>query len=116
MFGGQWFDKSGNPTVNGREGVEALTFYVTILKKYAPPGAATWNFPEILDAFSAGTIAQYIDGSDTAGIPLDPAKSKVIGRVGYRRWPKGPTGKRVTSIWNWSFPINKSIPESDTVF
>jgi multiple sugar transport system substrate-binding protein len=41
----------------------------------------------------------------------NPEKSKVIGKVGYARWPKGPTGKRVTSIWNWGFPINAALTE-----
>jgi ABC-type glycerol-3-phosphate transport system substrate-binding protein len=35
----------------------------------------------------------------------------VIGKIGFARWPKGPTGKRCTSIWNWGFPINASISE-----
>ena len=35
----------------------------------------------------------------------------MIGKVGYARWPKGPTGKRVTSIWNWGFPINAALPD-----
>jgi hypothetical protein len=41
----------------------------------------------------------------------DPQKSKVIGKIGYARWPKGPAGKRVTSIWNWSFPVNAALSE-----
>jgi multiple sugar transport system substrate-binding protein len=41
----------------------------------------------------------------------NPEKSKVIGKIGYARWPKGPGGKRVTSLWNWGFPINAAIPE-----
>ena len=35
----------------------------------------------------------------------------MIGKVAYARWPKGPTGKRVTSIWNWGFPINAAQTE-----
>jgi multiple sugar transport system substrate-binding protein len=38
-------------------------------------------------------------------------KSTVIGKIGFARWPKGPSGKRVTSIWNWGFPINAALPE-----
>ena len=41
----------------------------------------------------------------------NPEKSKVIGKVAYARWPKGPSGKRVTSIWNWGFPINAALTE-----
>jgi ABC-type glycerol-3-phosphate transport system substrate-binding protein len=35
----------------------------------------------------------------------------VIGKIGFARWPKGPTGKRVTSIWTWSFPINAALSD-----
>ena len=38
-------------------------------------------------------------------VPWDQ-RDKVIGKVAYARWPKGPSGKRTTSIWNWGFPIN----------
>jgi ABC-type glycerol-3-phosphate transport system substrate-binding protein len=35
----------------------------------------------------------------------------VIGKIGFARWPRGPAGKRVTSIWNWGFPVNASLSE-----
>jgi multiple sugar transport system substrate-binding protein len=41
----------------------------------------------------------------------NPERSKVIGKIGYARWPAGPTGKRVTSIWNWGFPINAALSD-----
>jgi multiple sugar transport system substrate-binding protein len=41
----------------------------------------------------------------------NPEKSKVIGKAAYGRWPKEPTGKRVSSIWNWGFPINATQTE-----
>ena len=58
-----------------------------------------------------GTVAVYIDAHSSAGVINDPQKSKVIGKIAYARWPKGPAGKRVTSIWNWGFPINAALPE-----
>ena len=41
----------------------------------------------------------------------NPEKSKVVGKIAYARWPKGPNGKRVTSIWNWGFPINAALTD-----
>ena len=41
----------------------------------------------------------------------NPQKSTVIGKIAYARWPKGPTGKRVSSLWNWGFPINAALPD-----
>ncbi len=109
-FGGQWFDHAGRPTVNSEPGVKALEYYVGVLREFAPRGVENWNWPEIMEAFAAGTVAQYIDANSTASVIENPGKSKVAGQIGYQRWPKGPTGKRTTSIWNWAMPINAALP------
>ena len=109
-FGGQWFDHAGRPTVNSEAGVRSLEWYVSVLREFAPKGVENWNWPEIMEAFAAGTLVQYIDANSTASVIENPAKSEVAGQVGYRRRPKGPAGKRVTSIWNWAMPINAALP------
>ena len=109
-FGGDWF-KGGKLTVNGPEAEAALGWYVDLMKKYAPTAAQNWNWPDIADAFSQGTIATYIDAHSSASVVNNADKSKVIGKVAYARWPKGPTGKRTSSIWNWGFPINAALTE-----
>lgn len=109
-FGGSWFDGS-KIVVNSPEAVRALEWYVNALAQYAPPAVRNWNWPDIADAFSQGTVACYIDAHSSAAVITDPAKSKVAGKVAYARWPKGPSGKRVTSIWNWGFPINAALSE-----
>lgn len=107
-FGGQWFN--GNKiVVNSPEAVKALEWYVNALTKYAPAAVRNWNWPDIADAFSQGTVACYIDAHSSAAVITNPQKSRVVGKVAYARWPKGPDGKRVTSIWNWGFPINAAL-------
>ena len=107
-FGGSWF--AGNAVhVNSPEAVRALDWYVDLLSKYAPPAVRNWNWPDIADAFSQGTLGAYIDAHSSAAVLNNPEKSKVIGKIGFARWPKGPTGKRVTSIWNWGFPVNAAL-------
>lgn len=109
-FGGEWF-KGGKLTVNGPEAEAALTWYVDVMRKFAPTAAQGWNWPDIADAFSQGTLASYVDAHSSASVVNNPDKSKVIGKIAYARWPKGPSGKRVTSIWNWGFPINAALPQ-----
>ncbi|MBI5128605.1 MAG: sugar ABC transporter substrate-binding protein [Rhodopseudomonas palustris] len=109
-FGGDWM-KGGKLTVNGPEAEAALAWYVDLMRKYAPTAAANWNWPDIADAFSQGTVASYIDAHSSASVINNPDKSKVIGKVAYARWPTGPGGKRTTSIWNWGFPINAALPD-----
>jgi multiple sugar transport system substrate-binding protein len=109
-FGGSWGSGS-SIAVNSPEAVNALTWYVETLAQYAPPAVRNWNWPDIADAFSQGTIATYIDAHSSAAVITNPEKSKVVGKVAYARWPKGPSGKRVTSIWNWGFPINAALSD-----
>jgi len=109
-YGGSWLTGS-TVRVNSPEAVRALDWYVDLLSKYAPPAVRNWNWPDIADAFSQGTLGAYIDAHSSAAVLNNPEKSKVIGKIGFARWPKGPTGKRVTSIWNWGFPVNASLSE-----
>ena len=107
-LGGEWM-QGGKIKVNGNEAVAALDWYVSFLAKYAPQAVRNWNWPDIADAFAQGTLGVYIDAHSSAAVLNNAEKSKVIGKIGFARWPKGPTGKRVTSIWNWGFPINAAL-------
>jgi len=109
-FGGSW-TSGGQIVVNSPEAVKALTWYVDTLTAYAPPAVRNWNWPDIADAFSQGTVACYIDAHSSAAVITNPEKSKVVGKIAYARWPKGPNGRRVTSIWNWGFPINAALSD-----
>ena len=109
-FGGDWFN-GRNVVVNSPQAVAALEWYVNALAQYAPPAVRNWNWPDIADAFSQGTVACYLDAHSSAAVITNPEKSRVVGKVAYARWPKGPSGKRVTSIWNWGFPINAALTE-----
>src|SRR5687768_7347613 len=109
-FGGNWFNGK-DIVVNSPEAVKALEWYVSALTSYAPPAVRNWNWPDIADAFSQGTVATYLDAHSSAAVLTNPEKSKVIGKIGFARWPRGPSGKRVTSIWNWGFPINAALTD-----
>ncbi|HET7411974.1 MAG TPA: sugar ABC transporter substrate-binding protein [Pararhizobium sp.] len=112
-FGGKWFDPDHHIVVNSKEALDALEWYINLLTKYAPNGVQNWNWPDIADAFSQGTVASYIDANTSAAVVANPDKSKVVGKIGFARWPKGPSGRRVASIWNWSFPINAALGEKE---
>jgi ABC-type glycerol-3-phosphate transport system substrate-binding protein len=109
-FGGEW-SSGGTLRANSREAVAALEWYVELLSKYAPPAVRNWNWPDLADAFSQSTLGLYIDANTSASVLNNPERSKVLGKIGYARWPRGPSGRRVSSIWNWGFPINAALTE-----
>jgi len=109
-FGGKWF-AGKKVVVNSPEAVRALDWYVDAETKYAPPAVRNWNWPDIADAFSQGTLGCYIDAHSSAAVLMNPEKSKVVGKFAFARWPRGPAGRRVTSIWNWGFPINAALDD-----
>jgi ABC-type glycerol-3-phosphate transport system substrate-binding protein len=111
-YGGEWFD-GDRLVVDSPEALGALEYYVSLLNAYAPSGVENWNWPDIADAFGQGTLGSYIDAHGSAAVVANPEKSNVVGKIGFARWPKGPSGKRVTSIWNWSFPINAALSKKD---
>ncbi len=62
------------------EAVKALAWYVDTLTAYAPAAVRNWNWPDIADAFSQGTIGTYIDAHSSAAVINNPEKSKVSAR------------------------------------
>lgn len=75
---------------DGPEAVAAAEYYRDIVKNYGPPGVVQFNWNECQSLFVLGRAAMWIDGIGFA-LPLeDPAKSKVVGKVGYSVMPAGP--------------------------
>ena len=110
-FGGSWMQRQQRRRQLARGGARAHLVRRHAHGQYAPPAVRNWNWPDIADAFSQGTVATYIDAHSSAAVINNPEKSKVVGKIAYARWPKGPNGKRVTSIWNWGFPINAALTD-----
>ncbi|HVM80808.1 MAG TPA: extracellular solute-binding protein [Stellaceae bacterium] len=79
---------------DGTEAIEAGKIYQTLNKEFAPPGVAGFNWNECQTSFVLGKSAMWLDGIGFA-LPLeDPAKSKVVGKVGYGVMPPGPKAQR----------------------
>ena len=91
-YGGEWFDGK-RVVVDSPEALAALEYYVSLLNSYAPSGVENWNWPDIADAFGQGTVGSYIDAHGSAAVVANPEKSKVVGKIGFARWPKGPVGQ-----------------------
>ncbi|MDD7973546.1 ABC transporter substrate-binding protein [Roseinatronobacter alkalisoli] len=80
-LGGEWID-DGMPAFNSPAGVAATELYKDLMA-YAPPGIATFNWSDSVEAFRSGQVAILIE-SDVFGPWMeDVAKSSVVGKVGY---------------------------------
>lgn len=84
--GGKWTDDAGKPTFDSDAAVKATELYRDLFK-YAPPGSATYDWSDALNAFRAGKVAFMIESTPFADWMEDPAKSSVVDKVGYTRPP-----------------------------
>lgn len=85
-MGGTWTDKSGQPAFDSPAVVKSVQRYSDLFK-YAPPGSATYDWSNALEAFRSGKVAFMIESTPFADWMEDPSKSSVAGKVGYTRPP-----------------------------
>ena len=72
------------------QAVDAAKLYQSLCRDAGPPGIAGFNWYECQASFVLGRSAMWFDSSGFA-LPLeDPAKSRVVGKVGYGVMPAGP--------------------------
>ena len=92
QFGADFLTKDGKAALDTKETVAALDWYAGMLRKYGPPGVINFNWYECSASFMQGQVATYFDGINFANQFEDPAKSKIVGKVGYVAMPAGPGG------------------------
>lgn len=111
-FGGRWFDEQWNPTINSPEWRAALTLYAD-LAVYSPPNTGQNGFTENLDVFANGQCGIWVDGTPSAGVLFDPARSKVATSLGFAHAPIGVTPHGSHWLWSWALAIPSSakVPE-----
>jgi multiple sugar transport system substrate-binding protein len=89
-YGGGFVDRNGKLLTDTPEAIEAARMYQTLLAKYGPQGVAGFNWNESQSLFSQGRAAMWLDGIGFAQPLEDPAKSRIVGKVGYGVMPPGP--------------------------
>lgn len=82
---GEWI-KDGKPAFNSPAAVKATHTYMDLLK-YTPPGTATYDWSNAVEAFRSGKVAFMIESTPFADWMEDPKKSVVADKVGYSRPP-----------------------------
>ena len=87
-FGGDVLDAGGKPACDSPAAVDALRFMLE-LGKYSPPGYAGFNADEVSAHLLQATAAMSINWPAWIAAMDDPAKSKVVGKIGFSPMPSG---------------------------
>ncbi len=70
--------------------IEAAGMYQKLMRDFAPPGSVGFNWNECQTTFGQGRAAMWWDGIGFSAPLVDPAKSKIVGKVGFAPIPAGP--------------------------
>lgn len=104
-FGGGFINQeTGAVTMTDPKTVEAMQFYVDLLKN-APKDVASYTHEEALSAFTTGKAAMWLDATALATRILDPAGSQVYEKVGFVPTPEGPEGK-ASALAGWNMSLS----------
>lgn len=104
-FGGQWFDMGWKPQLESKPWKDAITFYVDLMKKYGPPGAAANSFNENLALLAEGKCGVWVDATSAGGSISDPKFSKVADKIAFAKAPVAVTPKGAGWLWSWALAI-----------
>lgn len=111
-FGGQWYDMDWDAQVNAPPFVDAVNFYVNLLKDAGEADPVSVSFTECLNLFNSSKAAMWYDATSAAGSVEDPASSPVAGKVGYVHAPVEKT-EESGWLWSWNLAIPKTTKNQD---
>ena len=108
-FGGNIFDDNWKVQLDSSDSITAVDFLTRQLKKYAEPGAESFDAAERSQAMATGKAYQStVWPGEITGIVEDPTVSQVKGKVAYIPIPQGPTGQKgLGMMGNWLLGIPK---------
>jgi len=112
-LGGSVFDDNWNVRFNDEIGVKALEFLQQVVE-YGPRGIAGYGQGEMNTAFLQGQSAMYLDSTLIAGLVNDPAKSKIVGKVGFALHPEG--ARRASQSGGLGLCIAKNAKNPEAAF
>ena len=110
-YGGEVFDDNWEPAFQKEPSLKALRALIEIVKT-GPPGISTFGYGSMNDAFLLGNAAMYLDNTALPGIARDPARSKVVGKVGYGLHPKAVKYSTETGGFGIAIPANSNKKEA----
>jgi sorbitol/mannitol transport system substrate-binding protein len=105
-FGGAWFDKDMNPTLDSEAWKAAITFYVDLLGTYGPPGSEGNSFNEILALYNEGKCGMWIDATIAASF-------LTVEGVAYAQSPNAGNPVGANWLWAWAMAVPTGTAKSE---
>lgn len=96
--GGALFDDAWTPIFNSPAGVKTISMFAELYEAGAmPPGMTNFLWEDVAKSWASGVIGMYTEWYGWYGFFQDPANSRVAGKFGLARQPRGDGG--VHSGW-----------------
>lgn len=113
---GFWNPETGEDQIASPENVEALQYYLDLLKTM-PDDVGSYTHEEALSAFTSGHAAMWFDATAIAPTIMDPDSSVVSDKVAFVPPPSGPRGQfGALAGWGMSLAANSQQPDAAWAF
>jgi len=110
------FLQNGKAAINTPEAIRGIGRYVTMLKRYGPPGVFNMGWQQAAGLFSQGKAAFYTDASAIYSIAIGSEQSSIKGKVGFATFPAGQAGARPYSITAWGLGMNAASDRKEAAW
>jgi sorbitol/mannitol transport system substrate-binding protein len=116
-FGGTWFTKDWQAQVNAKPFVDAVSFYVNLLKTSGEKGATQSGFTECDNAMAQGKAAMWYDATSATGSIEKKGFSNYVGKFGYSYAPTKTAGEKPSGwLWAWAFAMEGATKQADSAW
>ena len=100
-------EKKAKPIFN-EDFAPGFRAYTDIIKKYAPPGAATHTWVDMMNIYAQGTAVIQMPSTINGFAGLNVSENEdVVKHTRFAPAPVGPSGEPIENFWTMSFGINK---------
>lgn len=100
------FQKGDIAAINTPEAIKGIGRYVTLLKRYGPPGVFNLGWQQAAGLFSQGKAAFYTDASAIYSIAMGSNQSSIADKVGFAMFPAGQAGARPFNVTAWGLGMS----------
>lgn len=113
-FGGSWFDEKWKPQFTSEPWEKTIAWYLDVMKKAGPPGAAANGYNENRALFATGKCGMWIDATVTAGYLYNPKESQVADKVAFAPSPITDANPKASGwFWSWALGVPASTKHAD---